>query len=110
MTSKLRIKKLSDLKFLLFLAFFALPANAFAQPKIDGVVEMIYRGLRIAISVSGLVAVAMIIYAGYMWMISGGDAQKKSTAQGTLTWAVIGLVFLFIFWMFFEPLFSFLGA
>ena len=46
--------------------------------------------------IGGLIAVAMIIYGGYMWMISGGEPQRKQMAQGTLTWAVLGLVFLLL--------------
>jgi hypothetical protein len=45
---------------------------------------------------AALIAVAMIIYGGYMWIISGGDPSKKQIAQGTLTWAALGLVFLFL--------------
>jgi len=43
-----------------------------------------------------LISVSMIIYGGYMWMISGGEPQRKQQAQGTLTWAVLGLVFLLL--------------
>lgn len=46
--------------------------------------------------IAGLIAVAMLIYGGYMWIISGGDPSKKQVAQGTLTWSAIGLIFLFL--------------
>ncbi len=46
--------------------------------------------------IGALLAVAMIIYGGYMWIISGGDPARKQQAQGVLTWSVIGLVFLFL--------------
>ncbi|MGI6423349.1 MAG: hypothetical protein ACOX0X_01860 [Candidatus Dojkabacteria bacterium] len=46
--------------------------------------------------VGAIIAVGMIIYGGYMWIISGGDPAKKQLAQGTLTWALLGLIFLFI--------------
>lgn len=38
----------------------------------------------------------MVIVGGYMWIVSGGDPARKQQAQGTLTWAVIGLVLLFL--------------
>lgn len=56
---------------------------------IDGLFQWIF-------PIGGILAVAMIIYGGYMWIISGGDPSKKQAAQGTLTWAIIGLVFLFL--------------
>ncbi len=43
-----------------------------------------------------LIAVIMIIVGGYMWIVSGGDPARKLQAQGTLTWAVIGLIVLFL--------------
>jgi uncharacterized membrane protein len=43
-----------------------------------------------------VIAAGMIILGGYMWMTSGGDAGRKQQAQAVLTWAIAGLVFLFI--------------
>lgn len=43
-----------------------------------------------------IIATAMIIYAGYMYMLSQGDPGKIKQAQGTMTWAILGLVFILI--------------
>jgi len=43
-----------------------------------------------------VVAVVMVIYGGYMYMFAAGDSGKIKQAQGTITWAIIGLVFSFI--------------
>ena len=43
-----------------------------------------------------LVAVGMTIYGGYLWMTSGGEPDKKKRAQGTLTWSIAGLAFLYL--------------
>ncbi|MDY0097257.1 MAG: pilin [Candidatus Dojkabacteria bacterium] len=59
-------------------------ANSF-----DGIFDYIFPA-------GALLAVAMLIYGGYMWIISGGDPARKQQAQGVLTWSVIGLVFLFL--------------
>lgn len=80
------------------MSFFASPvyAQVTEAPKLeqlftsfDGILDMIF-------PIAGLIAVGMIIYGGYMWIISGGDPSKKQVAQGTLTWAVLGLVFLYL--------------
>ena len=42
---------------------------------------------------AGLLAFIFVVYGGYMWMISAGDPDKVKRAQGTLTWAIIGLIF-----------------
>ena len=43
-----------------------------------------------------LLAVTFVIIGGYMWMTSAGNPDKVKQAQGTLTWAIIGLVFVLI--------------
>ncbi len=45
---------------------------------------------------AGIVCVIFIIIGGYMWLTSAGDPAKIQQAQGTLTWAIIGLVFVLI--------------
>jgi len=42
------------------------------------------------------VAVIMIIYAGFLWMTSGGDETKVTQARQTLTWTLVGLGVLII--------------
>ena len=39
----------------------------------------------------GIAAVVMIIYGGYLYISSGGDAGKLAKAKNTILWAVIGL-------------------
>lgn len=45
---------------------------------------------------AGLLCVVFIIIGGYMWITSAGDPAKVKQAQGTLTWSIIGLVFILI--------------
>jgi|GEM_PF-784883 len=40
--------------------------------------------------VAPLVAMALIIYAGYLYMSSGGNEQKVRTAHRALIWALVG--------------------
>ncbi|MDD3474839.1 MAG: pilin [Candidatus Dojkabacteria bacterium] len=43
-----------------------------------------------------LLAVIFIVIGGYTWISSSGDPEKVKQAQGTLTWSIIGLVFILI--------------
>jgi len=43
-----------------------------------------------------LLAVLFVVIGGYMWMTSSGEPEKVKKAQGTLTWAIIGLIFILI--------------
>jgi len=43
-----------------------------------------------------LLAVLFVVIGGYMWMTSSGEPERVKRAQGTLTWAIIGLIFILI--------------
>lgn len=78
------------------LRFFATPVFAQEPPRLSVLGEAIDKIVGYVFPAGVLIAVIMIIVGGYMWIISGGDPARKQQAQGTLTWAVIGLVLLFL--------------
>lgn len=81
------------------LSFFSSPAYAQTTenpPKLEVLFASMNTIMGYIFPIAGLVAVAMLIYGGYMWIISGGDPSKKQVAQGTLTWSALGLIFLFL--------------
>ena len=49
-----------------------------------------------AIGLAGTVALFMIIFAGYQLLFSGGDAKAVDGARKTLTFAILGLVLIFL--------------
>jgi len=42
----------------------------------------------------GIIFVVLIVYAGYNWMMAGGDEEKVTKAKSTLTRAIIGLIII----------------
>lgn len=85
-------------------------AAAGAPPKIDGITDIFQKIIfDLAPKFAGLVALIMVMVGGYMWMTSEGDAQKLQTAKGTLTWAVLGLVFIATFSYLIYLVMDFLG-
>lgn len=71
------------------------PAKVYAQPpRFDGMVDIFKRAIQLSFPVAVLIALGMIIYAGYMVIMSAGDPQKLKKAQGTATWVVIALAFM----------------
>jgi hypothetical protein len=48
------------------------------------------------ISLSAVVAVALIIYSGYMYITSSGDPEKVKKSTNALTAALIGLAIVFL--------------
>ena len=56
--------------------------------------ENIIDMLRIAMSVLGLVAVIIVIYAGFLWMTAGGNDERVGQAKKWLYGGVIGLALI----------------
>ena len=52
--------------------------------------------LNFFIAFSALVAVILIIMAGYMFITSAGDPEKIEKAQKTITAAVVGMIIVFL--------------
>jgi type IV secretory pathway VirB2 component (pilin) len=62
--------------------------------KIENLFTSIDKVLGYLLPTAAILAVVFIIIGGYMWMSSAGNPEKIKQAQGTLTWAIIGLVFV----------------
>ncbi len=54
--------------------------------------------INIALGLIGIVLVSLIIYAGFLYMTSGGEADKVGTAKKIILNAVIGLVIVLSAW------------
>lgn len=96
---------------LYILSALLLPTRAFAAapPKLDEIGGIFESVFELILPVGGLFALGMVVYGGYMWMLSSGDPGKLKQAQGTLTWAIIGLVFLAVFRTVLKSIFDFIG-
>lgn len=79
---------------------FLLASPVFAQdepPKIEGNIEPIVERITgYLFPVAVLISLIFVVMGGYMWIISGGDPSRVKQAQGTLTWAILGLVIVLV--------------
>jgi hypothetical protein len=75
-------------------------------PSIAGIVDTL---LDYLFPIAGVIALIFIIMGGYMWIISAGDPSKVKQAQGTLTWAIIGLVVVMVIFSVLRILINFLS-
>lgn len=57
----------------------------------DGIIGKITNVIALA---AGFVAVIMVIYGGFRYIISNGDPAKITAARQTITYALVGLVVL----------------
>lgn len=71
--------------------------NLFSYSTIDGLIHgKVTTLINFGTGFAALIAVIMIIVAGYKFITSAGDADKIDSAQKTLTASIIGLVIIFI--------------
>lgn len=63
-----------------------------------------------AIALSGIVALVFIIWSGIQLITASGDAEKISGAKKTLTFAIIGLVFILLSFALFNGFLDILGV
>jgi hypothetical protein len=66
---------------------------------LDSIFPIIANIIFWAIGLAGTVALFMIIFAGYQLLFSGGDAKAVEGARKTLTFAILGLVLIFLSFM-----------
>jgi hypothetical protein len=51
--------------------------------------------LRSAFGLLGSLALAMFIYGGFLWLTSGGAADRIEKGKNTMVWAVLGIAVAF---------------
>lgn len=71
------------------------------------VVQNVINGL---IVLAGIVAVFMIVYAGYKFIRSEGEQERIVDARKTLTYAIAGLIFVFLSFFFLNAIARFTGV
>lgn len=88
------LKSISPLSIFLFVS----PIYAQEPPKLtDGSIRsMVDNALDYLFPIAGLICLVFVIQGGYMWIISAGDPARVKQAQGTLTWAILGFIFVMV--------------
>jgi len=61
-------------------------------------IQTVLKVIQIALGFLGIILVCIIIYAGYLWTTSMGQAAKIDKAKGILKGAVIGLIIILSAW------------
>lgn len=65
-------------------------AAGFGEPK--GIGAIVGGLIAVVLSLLGIIFLVLIIYAGFVWMTSGGNDQKILKAKKTLVNATIGII------------------
>lgn len=71
-----------------FFGFALTIANPLSSPNLETLANNL---INFILSIIGLIALAVIIYSGFLFMTSGGNPDQVEKAKKTLTYAVAGL-------------------
>ena len=76
--------------------------NPFKEETIEGLITTIIKD--ILIPIGSVVAVVMVIYAGFLFVTARGDTGQITKAKDALFWAVIGAAILLGAWVISEAI------
>jgi amino acid transporter len=62
----------------------------------DSVRTVVGQVIKLILSFLGIIAIIIILYAGFIWMTAAGNEEKVSTARATLTAGLIGLAIIIV--------------
>jgi len=68
------------------------------QPNTEETQDVVVNILNIVLGFLALIAMTIIMVAGFYYMFSGGDPEKMKKAKNILLGAIIGLVIIFVSW------------
>lgn len=57
--------------------------------------DLIGRVIGAALGIVGSIAFAIFLWGGFLWMTSGGSAEKIGKGKNVIAWAAIGLLVIF---------------
>ena len=66
--------------------------------------------INVLVVVAGIVAVFLVIFSGYRFVMSEGDPEKIAVARKTLTYAIFGLVFILLSFVILNAIAKFTGV
>ncbi len=75
------------------------PMSTATPPQTLG--EFVNRMIPQIYTIALLLVFIYLIWGGYRWLVSAGDPKAIQAAKGHLTWAVAGMIIIFLsYWMY----------
>ncbi len=71
--------------------------------------EMVGRVINLFVGLSFIALVVMLVWAGIKFLTSGGEPKSIQSASQTVTWALLGMLFLVIVWLVLQLVANFTG-
>ncbi len=73
-------------------------------------IENLFRQIiNLSVAAAFVALVVVLVWAGIRFLTSGGDAKALQSAGMTITWALLGMLFLVIAWLVLQLIAAFTG-
>ena len=74
-------------------------------------IEQVFSNVISVIVGLGFIALlVMLVWAGFKYLMSGGEPKAVQAAHQTVTWALLGIVFMAIAWLILQLIKAFTGV
>ncbi|MDO8498585.1 MAG: pilin [bacterium] len=84
--------------------------NAAQVPGVLQLQEIIQRVISLMTGLAFLALTVMLVVGGIKYLTSGGEPKAISSASNTLTWALLGMLFLALAWIILRLIEAFTGV
>lgn len=61
--------------------------------------QLLQRIINLSVGAAFIALFIMLIVGGIKYLTSGGEPKPLSSANNTMTWAILGIIFLVIIWL-----------
>lgn len=76
---------------------------------VDFLQFLVGRVINISVAGAFVALVVVLVWAGIRFLTSGGDQKALSQASATMTWGLLGMLFLAIAWLVLQLIAAFTG-
>jgi hypothetical protein len=72
--------------------------------------QLILRLINVSVYIAFMILTVMLVYGGFLYLTSGGDTKELGKAHTTMTWALLGVLFLALAWLILRLIEAFTGV
>lgn len=65
--------------------------------------------ISVVVGMGFIAMLVLLIWAGFKYITSGGEPKAIQAAHQTITWALLGILFMAITWLILQLIFTFTG-
>lgn len=79
-------------------------------PGLDDIEKIFKNVISIAVGLGFVGLLALLLWAGIKYLISAGEPKAIQSAHQTVTWALLGIVFMAVAWIILQLVYAFTGV